>query len=182
MLTIKLELHLGLTWPDYAFNSTSQLVNTVQISDTVKTCTHIVELPTVLTYTKNPNQTIISDGKIIRDQKLSLQEFHFDDILLDPMLIQNKSYYVPRYNQLFLDYCEKNSIPVESGKLNKLEFYHSGDWYFAPPVDFWKWYSTVRYMNDVKYMSQSEIDLYIGTGKEHKDLLDQLEKMLDEYV
>ncbi len=182
LFELKLELHLGLTWPDYSFNSDSQLIDTVQISDTVKLCTHIVSLPTVLTYTKNSNQTIISNGKIIRDQKILLQQFYFDEILLDPALIQNNSYYIPKYNQSFLDYCEKNSMPVESGQLNKLEFYNSGDWYFNPPIDFWKWYASIRYDNDVKYMSQSEIDLYIGTGKEHKDLLDQLEKMLREYV
>lgn len=184
IFAIELELHQGVTWPTYQFNQITT-ANNKSINDNIKTVTYtMIPLDIIqLEYNKKVNETIIQDDIIIQDQSVRIKNIYADNILLDCNLLHQISHYTPNYTQSFLDYCNEHNIVPDLGPLHSYEFYHSGTWSFNPPANFWQWYSITRRENTIKYMNQSDIELYIGSSAaEHRLAMHELEELLKKYV
>ena len=178
---VELEQHQGLSWPTYQFNLQNSIIGQNNINEYTRTVTHALSgVDTIsITYIKNPNETVLQNGKILRDQTLTIKNIYVDDILLDLNLMLDRAEFLPNYNQQFLNHCRDNNIPIDMGPMHVGTFFHSGTWVLPLAEDFWAWYLDARNQRDNQYstLSQKEKELYLGNTSEHHQLL--LNKLQD---
>lgn len=163
-IQFELELHLGRTWPDYQFNFPAS-ISSVDITDSSRLHTVVIEnidSAVILYLYKGENETVVADGKIIRDQKIKIKKVYVDDILLESNILEFNSLFIPQYNQSFINYCKDNNLKVDHSPVHSLDFYHSGQWILDFGSNFWTWYQKCRLDTAIKYMPAEQVDAFIG--------------------
>lgn len=179
------EFCYGNSWPELQFST-----DAMKVSSPVDEYNQLVSYHTVtddckLTFkriNKKESDTVLEDGKIVRDQTVKLVKILVDDILLDANLIRPYTSFRPEYSPGYLEYCKQHSItPPEV--VHEDVMYFNGDWSFEFKKPFWSWYAECRHLENIKHFSRRELELYIGTtNQEHTELLEQLKELLKNYA
>lgn len=147
MLSVELELCLskGITWPDHSVNLEKFTVE--REDENIKTVRYqgFVSNELLLQYiTKNQNETIVKDGKIIKDQYIEITKLTIDGILIPYHMIEKLSQYVPVYRTDFLEYCKNENIDINYGPIQTIKFWHAGTWSMIMGSNFWFKYKKAR--------------------------------------
>ena len=79
---VELEQHQGLSWPTYHFNLENSIIDQLNINEYTRTVTHtLVGIDTIsITYIKNPNETVLQNNKILKDQTLTIKNIYVDEV------------------------------------------------------------------------------------------------------
>ena len=182
MFELEFDFFQGKNWPNLEFykeiTSSEYLIDsyTKRVNIKIHNCQHKLEF---FNTNKNDYDTIVENGKIIRDQSVKLKRIWVDDILLNFNYILPYVKYAPDYKESFLNYCMQNSIPIDYTPY-PFELFHNGSWVFTFEEPFWEWYNQVRQKNATNGISQNNIELYIGTHSIDKDTnFKKLKKLLN---
>lgn len=188
MQQIKLLLKLckGQSWPDLALiDATCTIVQEEENIRKALITFAVNDKNTIrlIRKSKTGSETIVIDGKIIRDQTVTLEKIWADDILLDLDLILALSVFTNEFSQEYLEYCEKNQIEVADTESHWNTWYLNGTWSWSFEQPFWPWYAQQRQTKEQKYLSEDHIELYAGTGtNQHRSLMQELEDLLENAV
>lgn len=167
---LELQLALGKTWPNFDTTIVNCVTDVVQEDNNLK----IISLQgqvddlLVLTYRyKDSCETIVEQGRIVRDQSIKITNLRIDGIKISLNILQKISLYTPNYRQDFLDYCKESNIAVDYGPMSVLTFWHAGNWQLCLPKDFWDDYHLL--------MNVESDDNFSGNSSE--SIREQLQKL-----
>lgn len=147
-IELDIRLHRGQTWPEYKINLDKNQVECVDENTKVVKYTGTVSDVLSLTYTvKDQQETVIKDGKIVRDQSIEIFALRINGIKIPNQMIEKLSQYIPSYRVDFLEYCKNASITVDHGPMHSINFWHAGNWSFALPKNFWYHYQQARQLS-----------------------------------
>ena len=169
LFNFQFDFYYGNSWPEIELASahTNLKVSENQLSEYKKTVTYQFKSTSTTITFKNKNKkdsdTVIEDGKIVRDQYASLTTMLVDDILLDPTLIQNYVIQTPEYSKGYLDYCQANQIVVNS-QTNEYSLYFNGTISFTFENPFWNWYANIRKQQILNNFNKDQIELFFGVN------------------
>lgn len=174
------EFRFGNSWPIIEIDNVISTQET-QIDEFNKIIKYSVDCNDRIFFknsNKKENDTIVIDGKIVRDQIVILSKIHADDILLDLNVLLDQIEYIPEYHQGYINYCQEHNIDIQS-KLSTYDLYFNGLWEFKFQNPFWDWYAARRAALNEKFLDKDQIELYIGsTNTEHFILLEKLKNLL----
>lgn len=180
---LEFEFFQGINWPVLEFSGEVLTVNDTVLSEYHKRVNIKIDPKgNILTFNntnKNDYDTIVEDGKIIRDQSIKLNNIWVDDILLNLNLVLSNIQFIPNYKDGFLKFCQENNIVVDYNPY-PFALFHNGCWKFSFEIPFWEWYSRQRQHHVNKNFSNTEIEMYIGKNYDStKNDLIKLKKLLD---
>lgn len=179
---LELQFDCGLSWPKIEFASDVSLSETL-INEYKKSIIVSGELIDSLAFrntNKSEKETILdSQGKIARDQVVSIKKIWVEDILLDLNLLAQYIIYKPVYHQGYINYCKVNNIDIKES-LQVYDLYFNGSWKINFQQPFWPWYADIRRKNDASNMLKQDAELYLGNSSgEYQDLIDKLVWLLN---
>jgi hypothetical protein len=181
-IKILLELCRGVTWPTIKIEDT---VNTVVIDKTenlrnvIITCCPANNQVLLHRTNKQGPDTVISDGKIVRDQTVGLKKIWVDNILLDTHLVLDLAVYRNEFSQDYFDYCAQQHIDPEPVQTHWHTWYFNGTWQWQFEQPFWVWYCQQRQNKQKLGLTKEQVELYVGTGTDkHQQLMQQLRTLL----
>lgn len=179
---IELQFDCGLSWPKIEFASDVSLSETV-INEYKKNIIVSGEFTNSLAFlnsNKSEKETILDpQGKIVRDQVVSIKKIWVEDILLDLNLFGPYINYKPVYHRGYINYCNLHNIDIKEN-LQVYDLYFNGSWEINVQQPFWHWYADIRLKNAVSHMSKQDAELYLGNSSgEYQDLIDKLVWLLN---
>lgn len=141
-------LHCGQTWPKYKINlDENQFEYSSEYTKVVKYTGTVSDVLSLNYTVKDQQETIVKDGKIVRDQSIEILALQIDGIKIPKQMIEKLSQYVPLYRVDFLEYCKNANIAVDYGPMHSIKFWHAGNWSVALPSNFWHLYQQMRQLN-----------------------------------
>jgi hypothetical protein len=177
---IELILSKGMTYPTWAIEPAGTIINSVEINDTR---TVLIDIPidnvTSITLTnsgKTDQETIIEDGHIVKDQKISVNRIWVNEILLENSFVINQSQTIPNYSQSNLDYAIEHNI-----ELDKVLFtdtlYFNGIWKFNFKQPFFKWYNQII-INELSGFNHWVTQSHLGLADDNQ--VEKLERLINQ--
>jgi len=138
----------GVTWPRIFILVNNYQINTFEINskDTSASVTvDFAQVPNNISigyFNKYESETVLEDGKIVRDQSLELLSVHADDILLESWFWTDH-YYYPSYFQGYL----RSNPDAPKEQRSQLVWHFPGRYMIMNlpnSQDFWSWYQEQR--------------------------------------
>jgi hypothetical protein len=176
----------GVTWPKIFI-----LVNNVQI-DTFEITRQNPSVSVTVDFNRSPNnisigyfnkyesETVVEDGKIVRDQSLELLSVYADDILLEPWF-WTEHYYYPSY---FQGYLRSNPDALDTQRSQLI--WHFPGRYMIKDLpnsrDFWSWYQeqrTQRVLDNLVDPTGQIRDNHRKISDEDLQLIKEIKRTLD---
>ena len=162
----------GLTWPAYTTNlDKATIINDGQDVKVIKHTGSVSKNVTLEYVSKRQEETVVEDGKIVRDQSIEIQHLWIDGIKLPVHMIEKLSLYYPAYRPDFLEYCKTQSISVDYGPLHNIKFWHAGTWSILLDSDFWFKYKVIK-------QPDSGTDFTGNSSEEIKQSLERIKSLL----
>lgn len=176
----------GLSWPEVSLTVNDQYITRTVIDDQNKTLSAVVNLDQegntiILNYVnKTEQETIVEDGKIIKDQSLELAKVHIDDILVDSWF-WTESYYYPRYFESYL-----KQFPSSPRQLKSQLIWHFPGAYIINKIpnanQFWDNYHKTRMDIIVKNLDDPTghlIQNLTALDEEDKENINEIKRIID---
>ena len=179
---IEFEFHRAVNWPQLEIPGQYSVDEHLIDTDT-KTARYSFESSSTVIQIANVNKTeldtVVVDGKIVRDQFVTLRNFWVDEIMLDLDLVKEHCRFVPKYSVGYLDFCKVNDI-VPPPSTQDFTWYFNGEFEFKYDLPFWDWYDQIARQQVSKHFSSNEIEMYFGTATtDHVDLVRELKNLLE---
>lgn len=168
----------GQSWPKISIGYGDQCYNNLTVSDQTPIeldfsgeCDNIK-----ITYHKSPNETIVDQGTIIKDQSIQLNRIWVDDVLMEPWFITEGCYY-PQYfasiKEQFPDW--PTQIP------SQLIWHFPGIYTITIAHPFWPWYSNQRKkFSQVQHTDKDKErwENWSGSHQAHSDIVQEIYQLL----
>ena len=146
---IELVLKKGINYPIWKFSPTYSIISQVEVNDMQ---TVVVEIPVsssasgiiLTTSGKTDQDTVIENGKIVKDQMLTVNRVWANSVLLEHHLVKEQSQTIPNYNQSNLDYAREHNIELPKILYTDSLYYNSA-WTFNFEQPFFKWYNQLLF-------------------------------------
>ena len=176
----------GLTWPRIFILVNNYQINTFEINSKDTSASVTVDFDrapnniSIGYFNKYESETVIEDGKIVRDQSLELLSVHADDILLEPWFWTDH-YYYPSYFQGYL----KSNPDAPKEQRSQLVWHFPGRYMIMNlpnSQDFWSWYQeqrTQRVLSNLVDPTGQIRNNHRGISDEDLQLIKEIKQTLD---
>lgn len=180
--TFQFELILdkGNTWPVWDFNCPITVVNESdgEFRKTITVELTVADNNIVLRNSGKGNfETILENGQIVRDQKLSIGNIWANGILIERNVINSVAEFFPVYKEDDINYAREHSIELKKS-VNTLDFFYNGEWHFKFEQPFFVWYNhlVLDHMNTINHWVK-QTHLGIADPEKFKRLENLLNKL-----
>lgn len=166
---VELILNQGNTWPQWTVNQPSVIVSTIENKNQKIVTVDLTVTSNQIVFSntgKTGNETIVENGKIVRDQILTINRLWANNILLEKDQISTVSAFYPIYQQDNIDYAVNNNV-ILLEKLNQLDFYYNGNWVLEFERPFFIWYNNLL-MNGLSGINHWFKKSHLGIGDQEQ--------------
>jgi hypothetical protein len=169
----------GLTWPTVSVAYGDQLYNNLVVQDQTPIEISFSNSATDLKifYHKTPNETVVENEKIVKDQCLQLNRVWVDDVLMEPWFVTEGCYF-PEYfagiKEQFPDWPQE--LP------SQLIWHFPGTYKIRLGHPFWPWYSQQRKkFSGIQHTDKDNErwENWSGSHNAHQDLVQEIYRLLN---
>ena len=170
LVNLKLELILkrGLDWPTWAINLPIISQTETVIDEDTKTLLVEISVDPATQQIVFSNigklgfQTVVVDGKIIKDQYIGIKKIWANDVFLEQESIKSVCSFYPKYQEHDYVYAKENQVELPDIK-STLDFFYNGDWILQFEQPFFIWYNKLI-MNNFDSVNHWYKQTHLGIG------------------
>jgi hypothetical protein len=176
----------GKTWPNIFILVNNYQIDTFEITSkdpSASVTVDFIRAPNNISigyYNKYESETVVEDGKIVRDQSLELLSVYADDILLEPWFWTDH-YYYPSYFQGYL----RSNPDAPATQRSQLVWHFPGRYMIMNlpnSRDFWAWYQkerTERVLSTLVDPTGQIRDNHRAVSEEDHQLISEIKKCIN---
>jgi hypothetical protein len=166
---IELELIKGNSWPKWQFEQDYKILNQTETEFKKNITVLITNINSTLTMHRSGKtdlDTVIENGKIIRDQYLSVNRMWINDVSIELPVVQSLVKFYPAYSKSNIDYAQENNIQLPESTQD-FSLFFNGKWEFEFRQPFFISYNQIQieqFQDFNHWIKQS----HLGFGSDQK--------------